>query len=62
MQVSAKKTEFSTELLLKISEIVVKKFVKNGSVKYDDYKDVKQSIIEKYLRKKDKIESSFTGN
>jgi len=53
---------FSTELLLKTSSIIVKKFVRNGSVKYDDFEDVKQSLIEKYLNKKDKIERSFNGS
>ncbi len=53
---------FSTELLLKISDIIVKKFIKNGSIKYDDFEDIRQSLIEKYLNKKDKIESSFNGS
>ena len=58
---SVKNKRFTTESLLKITDIVVKKFVKNGSINYNDFDDIKQSVIEKYLIKKERIESSFTG-
>jgi len=53
---------FSTDLLIKVTNIIVKKFVKNGSINFNDFDDVKQNIIEKYLIKKEKIESAYTGS
>lgn len=62
MQVNTKTQNiFSTEMLLNISDIIVKKFVKNGSINYNNFEEYKQAVIEKYLQKKDKIESGFTG-
>ncbi len=52
---------FSTESVLKITHIVVKKFIRNGSISYNDFQDVSQTVLEKYWKKKDKIESSFSG-
>ncbi len=64
MQVLKKNTRskaFSTESVLKITNIVVKKFIRNGSILHKDFQDVSQSVFEKYWKKKDKIESSFSG-
>ena len=62
MQVTARKIEqFTTELLLKTADIIVKRFVKNGSITYDSFEDYKQTIVEKYLLKKEKIEKAYTG-
>ena len=52
---------FSIEIVIKIADIVVKKFVKNNSIHYSEFEDVRQSILEKYLLKKDKIEAAYTG-
>jgi len=42
-----------------IVEIICKKFVSNGSIQTDQFEDLKQSILEKYLLKKDRILNSF---
>ena len=52
---------FSIEIVIKIADIIVKKFIQNQSIHYSKFDDIKQSVIEKYLLKKDKIETSFSG-
>lgn len=61
MAIANKTKNFSTDMLLKTADIIIKKFVKNGSINYDDFEDTKQNVIEKYLNKKDIIENAFTG-
>jgi len=51
---------FSIEMVIKIADIIVKKFVKNKSIHSSEFDEIKQIILEKYLQKKDKIEINFT--
>ncbi len=62
MQIDKKQTNiaFSIEMVIKIADIIVKKFVKNKSIHVSEFDEIKQTIIEKYLQKKDKIEINFT--
>ena len=53
---------FSVNKLLKITDIVVKKFIQNGSIVYDDFEDVKQSVMVKYYSKQEKIEGAYNGS
>lgn len=55
------RSAFSTEDVLRIIEIIVKKFIKNGSVFYEDYDEMKQILSEKYWRKQDKIIGGYSG-
>lgn len=50
---------FTNDMLLKISEIIVKKYIKIGYVKSTDYKDIRQTLIEKYCAKRQHIESLY---
>ena len=52
---------FTTKLLMDTANIIVKKFVKNGSLNYNNSEDIKHSIIEKYLLKQTKIENAYNG-
>ncbi|MEA3495356.1 MAG: hypothetical protein U9R42_04905 [Bacteroidota bacterium] len=61
MAKSKKNKCFSTDLLLKVCNIIVKMFVKNGRINYSEFDDTKQAVIEKYLSKKSKIESAYNG-
>ena len=56
-----RKNAFLIGNVIKIADIIVKKFVQNKSIHFSEFDDMKQSIIEKYLLKQDKIETSFTG-
>lgn len=53
---------FTTELLSKISSIIVKRFVRSGSVEPDEYEDMVQTLRMRYLAKKDHIESLYKGD
>ena len=52
---------FSTELLNKITSIIVKKFIRSGGIDADDYDDMTQTLRAKYLAKKEHIESLYKG-
>ena len=52
---------FSTELLNKITSIIVKKFIRSGGIDPDDYDDMTQTLRAKYLAKKEHIESLYKG-
>ena len=52
---------FSTELLNKITSIIVKKFIRSGGVAPEDYDDMTQTLRAKYLAKKEHIESLYKG-
>ena len=51
---------FSIETVIKIADIIVKKFVKSKSIYASEFDDIKQAIIEKYLQKRETIEANFT--
>lgn len=53
---------FSTELLNKITSILVKRFISAGSISPDDYDDVTQNLRTRYLAKKSHIESLYKGD
>lgn len=53
---------FSTELLNKITSILVKRFISTGSISPDDYDDVVQNLRARYLTKKAHIESLYKGD
>jgi len=53
---------FSTELLNKITSIIVKKFIQSGGLDPDDYQDMTQTLRTRYLAKKSHIESLYKGN
>lgn len=53
---------FSTELLNKITSILVKRFISSGSIPPDDYDDVTQNLRARYLAKKSHIESLYKGD
>lgn len=53
---------FSTELLNKITSILVKRFISSGSISPDDYDDVTQNLRARYLAKKSHIESLYKGD
>jgi len=53
---------FSTELLNKITSILVKRFISSGSLMPDDYDDMVQTLRTRYLAKKDHIESLYKGD
>ncbi len=52
---------FTASKLQKITDIVVKKFIQNGSLYYDDFEDVKQSVMVKYYSKQKTIEAAYSG-
>ena len=52
---------FSTELLNKITSIIVKKFIRSGGIAPEDYDDMTQTLRAKYLAKKEHIESLYKG-
>lgn len=54
-------TDFSLEQAMKIIDIIVKKFIKSGQINYDDYDEIKQILIEKYLNKQTTIAASFSN-
>ncbi|MCQ2250977.1 MAG: hypothetical protein MJZ66_07695 [Bacteroidales bacterium] len=53
---------FSTELLNKITSILVKRFISAGSLTPDDYDDMVQTLRTRYLAKKSHIESLYKGD
>lgn len=53
---------FTTELLNKITSIIVKRFVRSGSVDSNNYEDMVQTLRMRYLAKKDHIESLYKGD
>ena len=56
------KAQFITpEELMKYSEMVVNRFIAKRSIPYREKDDVKMYIIEKFISKQSKIESSFMG-
>jgi hypothetical protein len=42
-------------------EIIIKSFIKSGSLRFSDYYDIKQTVIEKLLLKEEKIKNQFQG-
>lgn len=53
---------FSIKNVTRITDFVISRFVKNGSVSYDSFDEVKQNIISKYLEKQDRIANAYSGN
>ena len=53
---------FSVSNVVKIVDIVVSKFVKNGSIGFQNSDDVKQNIISKYLEKEERIQNAYSEN
>lgn len=49
------------EEIEQLAQIIINKFVARGVIPFADKEDIKQSIIEKYLIKEDKITASFSG-
>ena len=54
-----KKGKFSTQMLTSIVSIVVKKYIKNGYLEASQYEDTRQTVLEKYYAKQDRIESLY---
>ena len=54
-----KNTIFSTKMLTTIVSIVVKKYIKNGYLDASQYEDTKQTVLEKYFVKQERIESLY---
>jgi hypothetical protein len=51
----------SDEHLLKLTDLVVNRYVASGTIPVKEKEDVKMSIIEKFLQKKQVIQDSFSG-
>ncbi|MDD3685914.1 MAG: hypothetical protein PHE56_04015 [Bacteroidales bacterium] len=52
-------SDFSDANIINVIEIIVKKFIKTGQIQFCDYDDVKQSLAEKFFRKKESIINGF---
>ena len=50
---------FTTRMITTITDIIVKKYIKAGYIDAADYEDTKQTIIEKYIAKRERIESLY---
>ncbi|MCQ2975396.1 MAG: hypothetical protein MJ211_11380 [Bacteroidales bacterium] len=50
---------FSIKMVTTIADIIVKKYIKVGIIESTDYEDTKQTLIEKYYTKKERIESIY---
>jgi len=62
MQLSSNKIDiFSSSTVIRITEIIVKKFISNKTFQYDEFDDIKQTIIEKFWLKKERIANSFSN-
>ena len=61
MNIFGKKDEgvFTTRMLTTITDIIVKKYIKAGFIAPENYEDTKQTIIEKYIAKRQRIESLY---
>lgn len=53
------KFNLSDNKIINIAEIVIKRFIKNGSIEYEYFDEMKQSVLEKYYTKKHSIEAAF---
>lgn len=49
------------EEIEQLAQIVINKFVARGVIPFADKDDIKQSVVEKYLLKENKIAESFSG-
>lgn len=61
MKIFGKKDEgiFTTRMLTTITDIIVKKYIKAGYIAPENYEDTRQTIIEKYIAKRERIESLY---
>ncbi len=61
MKIFGKKDEgiFTTRMLTTITDIIVKKYIKAGYIAPENYEDTRQTIIEKYIAKREHIESLY---
>ena len=50
---------FTTRMVTTVTDIIVKKYIKAGYIAPDDFEDYKQTIIEKYITKRERIESLY---
>ena len=50
---------FTTRMITTITDIIVKKYIKAGYIAAAEYEDTKQTIIEKYIAKRERIESLY---
>lgn len=58
----SREDSFSIKNVTRITDFVISRFVKNGSISYDSFDEVKQNIISKYLEKQDRIANAYSGN
>lgn len=50
---------FTTRMVTTVTDIIVKKYIKAGYIAPDDFEDYRQTIIEKYITKRERIESLY---
>ncbi len=50
---------FTMRMITTITDIIVKKYIKAGYISPDNFEDTKQTIIEKYITKRERIESLY---
>jgi hypothetical protein len=63
MKISETEKEvFPLSMLEKISSIIVKKFIKAGYIKPDDYQDFTQTLKTRYLSSRERIEGRFKAD
>lgn len=55
------RNNFFDEKVLEITDIIMKKLVKNKSIHFSDFEEVRQSVLEKYFSKKEQIIDAFEG-
>jgi DNA-directed RNA polymerase specialized sigma24 family protein len=53
--------DFSDEQVLTITDIILKKFIKNKGIDYHNFDDFRQEVLENFYTKKDKIMSAYSG-
>jgi DNA-directed RNA polymerase specialized sigma24 family protein len=60
-QKRGRNSAFSDEQILTITDIILKKFVKNHGIDYHNFEDFRQEVLEKFYTKKDTIMDAYTG-
>ena len=53
--------DFSDQKVLKITDIILKKFVKKRGIDYGSFEDFRQEVLEKFYSKKTAIIDSYSG-
>jgi len=63
MRIIGRKQEFIAQKeLIRITEIIIRKFISRGVIPHTEFDDVKQSVLANYYQKQTQIENGYNGS